>query len=334
MPRNEPSWLSGNESGAAPAIFRRPFGDPADDEWTLQQFALAATSIEDLDAVLPDLAPGQVLDTASLRLAWQNCQTGQQTPAPAAPTAAAVPEASWSESFAPKLTSESTQAMKKKFSECYTSELLTPETMPSTRLLSLCHHQLKKQDFRWVPWKHRPSVPRDEEHSTSRSSKVARVESLTLHEWSDPCSRCTQLRGRWLKQLIWHHSRHASLPYEDSQLPSYGFPPVSPQLQQVFLEQQRQSFLIQSVACVQATFQAGGHGHLEQPANATTWLQPEIQSFLRITSASCVLPACLFGRDWARTWLLATSLSLRVLGGVCAHGAAAHSNVLRAGSFF
>ena len=85
---------------------------------------------------------------------------------------------------------------------------------------------------------------------------------------------------------------------------------------------------IQSVACVQATFQAGGHGHLEQPANATTWLQPEIQSFLRITSASCVLlPACLFGRDWARTWLLATSLSsLRVLGGVCAHGAAAHSN--------
>jgi len=45
--------------------------------------------------------------------------------------------------------------LKKQFLEDYPSEVLTPETMPSTRLLSLAHHQHSKHEYKWIPWKFR-----------------------------------------------------------------------------------------------------------------------------------------------------------------------------------
>ena len=86
----------------------------SNDGWTTEHFALCATSLEDFDAVMTDLFDTGLspLHKASLRLAWKKCQSSTHqgalapTPAVANPEVAAPPLAgSWSETFAPKLTS-------------------------------------------------------------------------------------------------------------------------------------------------------------------------------------------------------------------------------------
>ena len=103
---------------------------------------------------------------------------------PAQPTASSQPhpadQGSRVESFAPKITSAHLAELKKKFLVSYTSVLLTPSTMPSLRLISLAAHQEAKQDFKWIPWKHRMTEERAADLLISRPSKQPRLEMLGI----------------------------------------------------------------------------------------------------------------------------------------------------------
>lgn len=70
--------------------------------------------------------------------------------------------------------------MKTQFLKNYPSELLNADTTPSTRLLSLVHHQVQKDEWKWVPWRYRLSVAKCEELQSQRAAKMPKMEGLTL----------------------------------------------------------------------------------------------------------------------------------------------------------
>ena len=160
------------------------------DGWTTEHFALCATSLEDFDAVMTEIFDTGLspLHKASLRLAWKRCQSSSNqgavapTPAVASPEVAAQPLAgSWSETFAPKLTSANVSQIKAAFKKNCPAEVLLPENLPSLRLLSMVVHQKNKQDFKWIPWKYRLTSAKCDELTSSKSSKMARAEGIQLH---------------------------------------------------------------------------------------------------------------------------------------------------------
>lgn len=71
--------------------------------------------------------------------------------------------------------------MKDQYLSNYPSELLTPELMPSLRLLSLVHSQIQKKQWRWVPWKFRMSLAKSDEVQGQRLPKLPKLEGMTLH---------------------------------------------------------------------------------------------------------------------------------------------------------
>ena len=154
------------------------------DGWTTKTFALSATSLDTFQPSTLTSEEVSPLQQACLRLAWKACQgpppsttsSGSQSALPAASSG------SWLESFAPKLTDDAIIRMKSEFKKFYPSEILVPETTPSTRMLSLIHHQLQKKSWSWIPWKFRISVSRAEELKSGRSSKLPKLEGLGLHE--------------------------------------------------------------------------------------------------------------------------------------------------------
>ena len=75
---------------------------------------------------------------------------------------------------------------------------------------------------------------------------------------------------------------------------------------------------------------AGGHCHLEQPSNAMSWLEPEVQSFIANVGIHCVmLAACAYNMDVDKSWIFATSLdSLRQLGTTCNHPKGTHESII------
>eukprot|EP00438_Fugacium_kawagutii_P026209 Skav200741 [mRNA] locus=scaffold2465:18422:19630:+ [translate_table: standard] len=84
------------------------------DGWTLALFACAATSLDGVDAALQEMLGTtydqlNLLQKAAFRLAWQNCRSDQPAsaqplPAPSSSADPSASSSSWSESFAPKLT--------------------------------------------------------------------------------------------------------------------------------------------------------------------------------------------------------------------------------------
>ena len=157
--------------------------------WTLATFRCCASSLEHFDDALrtlvADIDALSLLQKAALRLAFKTALSQDASPVqPSGSEAlgmASAPSGSWSETFAPKLEASMIKQLKIKFLQNYPSELLTPETMPSTRLLSLVHHQISKKQWSWVPWRFRMSVSKAEDLSSQRGSKVPRLESLGLH---------------------------------------------------------------------------------------------------------------------------------------------------------
>ena len=150
--------------------------------WSINTFRHAADSPAELEKVLPEIFGSSELtrlQVTQIRAAWSSL--GSQT---AQPTASSQPhpadQGSWVESFAPKITSAKLAELKKKFLASYTSELLTPSTMPSLRLISLAAHQEAKQDFKWIPWKHRMTEERAADLLISRPSKQPRLEMLGI----------------------------------------------------------------------------------------------------------------------------------------------------------
>ena len=158
--------------------------------WTPETFAICASCPDDLEANLDEIAAGVTWtfqQKACLKLAWHKCQSPLQLKTPAQSSEpiqdqlAQFVDGSWSESFPAKISQSTMTDLKAKFSKHYPSEILSYETMPSTRLISQAFHNKQKGDHRWIPWKFRLSQARVEDLQSTRSSKVPRLEGLQLH---------------------------------------------------------------------------------------------------------------------------------------------------------
>ena len=155
--------------------------------WNIDSFSCSATSLAQFDEILPEMLQSEsvsLLRKAALRLAFKqaNESTGSTSSSTGPKSSSAnVPDSqSWVETFAPKLESDTIRKLKAAFLSNYPSELLTADSMPSTRLLSLVHHQLTKRQWHWIPWKFRLSVSKAEEISQQRSAKIPKLDSVTL----------------------------------------------------------------------------------------------------------------------------------------------------------
>ena len=158
--------------------------------WTVQSYREVVATVSDFtDAVFEELCPNtnlSLLQKASLKGAWRSLQGPQENHSGSAPSSAtgsaAIPDNTWAETFPPKLTGSTVAALKQRFAANFPSEVLTPETQPSARLLALAHQLHTKREYRWLPWKFRMSVSRSEEMSLHRSSKAPRLENIQLHQ--------------------------------------------------------------------------------------------------------------------------------------------------------
>eukprot|EP00435_Cladocopium_sp_Y103_P073418 s313_g43.t1 len=157
------------------------------DGWTTDHFAVCASSLTDFDQVMSEIfdEPLTPLQKASLKVAWTRCQPANApTPLEGSPSNEAAPSVSpgsWSETFAPKLTSSNVSQLKTAFKKNYPAEILLPENSPSLRLLSVVVHQKSKSDFKWIPWKFRLSAAKSDEITASKNSRMAKAEGLQLH---------------------------------------------------------------------------------------------------------------------------------------------------------
>ncbi|CAL1151367.1 unnamed protein product [Cladocopium goreaui] len=158
--------------------------------WTIQSFAFSALDLEAFDKLWPEFFSEEptLLQKASLRAAFRMCHDLTQ-PAPANQTPvggtgasdASASAGTWAESFPPKLDTAVIEQMKSKFLASYPSELINHDTMPSTRLLSLTHHQLTKKQWSWIPWKYRLTLTKSDEITSQRQAKMPKLEVATLH---------------------------------------------------------------------------------------------------------------------------------------------------------
>ena len=105
-----------------------------------------------------------------------------------------------------------------------------------------------------------------------------------------------------------------------------------PGLNAAELKRVRDSFcmLNRTVMILTLVFLAGGHVHLEQPQNAMSWLEPIVQSFIRHIALHCVVvAACVYGANWDKAWLFATSWDqLHQMAGLCSHPRGSHENII------
>ena len=90
-----------------------------------------------------------------------------------------------------------------------------------------------------------------------------------------------------------------------------------------------QTLLQRCVQLLECAFEGGGHGDLEQPTNAMSWLEDFVQAFLLRVHAYCIsTPACSWGLDVAKSWLFASSTSLLTcLAGKCEHPRGSHASI-------
>ena len=165
--------------------------------WTCEKIAVGISSASELDdaSVLSELGIDVSLSRvgrAAMKVAWQRCITMSKSASDATITSPAVSsalpgpsvessEGSWSESFAPKLTSSTILKMKQRFQKSYPSEILCNDSMPSQRLVALVAHNVSKSKWKWVPWKFRMSMAKEEDIQTSRSAKFPKLEGIHLH---------------------------------------------------------------------------------------------------------------------------------------------------------
>ena len=90
------------------------------------------------------------------------------------------------------------------------------------------------------------------------------------------------------------------------------------------------TMLSRCLTCLSLVHAAGGHVHLEQPPSAMSWLEPETKQFVKSIGIYCInLAACLYGKDWHKSWMFASSFGdLRQLGGVCPHPYGSHQTIV------
>ena len=159
--------------------------------FTPQEFGCVATDLANLEGFLDTLdfpaEPSRVLVTSRIRLLWKKCQgmsdpvSSSVLPGPA-PQPQHVQDSGWVEMFPEKLGTDAVRAMIQRFKARYPSECLSPELMPSPRLLALVAKQLQDRSWRYIPWKLRLSEEQHEQQSMRRPSKAPRLESLLFDD--------------------------------------------------------------------------------------------------------------------------------------------------------
>ena len=98
---------------------------------------------------------------------------------------------------------------------------------------------------------------------------------------------------------------------------------------QLLRVQESNIMLERCIICIRLVSSSGGHGHLEQPSSAMSWQEPAVQQFLQQEACSCVsIAACGYGRDWNKTWMLASTFSdLEQLAWACPHLKGTHQQI-------
>ena len=157
--------------------------------WTSQNFALIVNSKSEFtDEIWEQLSqtPISLVQRSNLKVAWTQLQSeassSQRDTGLGLQQAQLTPEGSWSESFAPKLQANTVAKLKKQFLEDYPSEVISPENMPSSRLLSLAYQHHAKREYQRIPWRYRMSQSKMDDMVIYHKPKVPRVEGLQLHQ--------------------------------------------------------------------------------------------------------------------------------------------------------
>lgn len=160
--------------------------------WTEFSFREVVSEVSEFtDEIFDALAPNEplsILVKANIKAAWRSLQVPALAGEPpsssgiAPPVLGAPMEGSWTEAFPPRLSSSVTAELKAQFLQHYPSEVLTADTMPSPRLLSLVYQNTQKKEFKWVAWKYRMSQARAEDMQIQRASKVPKIEHMALHQ--------------------------------------------------------------------------------------------------------------------------------------------------------
>ena len=168
--------------------------------WTVGQLGMVAQSIDEFDNCLSDLFDSALVacitiqQKAALRR-WKKCLDATVFDRPSTPSApddpgtapsATAAASSWSESFAPNLTSTVVTEMKLKFKKNYPSEISAQENLPSLRLLSQTHQQKTKGDWKGMAWKFRLSSAKDEDVQSQKSARIPKDEVY-------PCISCCMM---------------------------------------------------------------------------------------------------------------------------------------------
>ncbi len=87
----------------------------------------------------------------------------------------------WQELAPPRLTPEAVAQMVETFQKNYPGELLTAETTPSIRLMSVVHHSLRPgQSLKYIPWQIRMSQKQYQEMTEAKTHKAIRSEAQIL----------------------------------------------------------------------------------------------------------------------------------------------------------
>jgi len=136
--------------------------------WTMDSFAACTDSAAGFDELWGEMFPDQselaLVQKASIKAAWKKLQqrpATSQAPDPSPQAASSVN--SWNDVQAPKLSAQTLAELKRAFFRDYPSEVLSPDTCPSGRLIAMAHSRVQKKDFAWIPWKYRLSQQRMEE---------------------------------------------------------------------------------------------------------------------------------------------------------------------------
>ena len=172
--------------GIAPSLASQMVADG----WQSANFASIVSDVSDFDRLnlWEQLFPEEInlVQRSSVKAAWFSLQSGSKgaDALPSSSQPSVVPsavEGSWTESFPPKINVSTVSKLKKQFLEDYPSEVLSPETMPSSRLISLAYQQQQRGEHRWIPWKYRMTQSKMDDMVIYQKQKIPKLEGVQLH---------------------------------------------------------------------------------------------------------------------------------------------------------
>ena len=172
--------------GIAPSLASQMVADG----WQSANFASVVSDVSDFDRlnIWEQLFSEEInlVQRSGVKAAWFSLQSSSKgaDSLPSSSQPSVVPlavEGSWTESFPPKINVSTVSKLKKQFLEDYPSEVISPETMPSARLISLADQQQQRGEHRWIPWKYRMTQSKMDDMVMYQKQKIPKLEGIQLH---------------------------------------------------------------------------------------------------------------------------------------------------------